>query len=68
MKPNRLIMLIVTGHGPYGISHNAPKKQIGMPMMTQPATFMRRNRDSNKKTSTAPIAMFPSINSSRPLR
>ena len=54
MKPNKLMKLIVTGQGPCGINHNAPKNVIGMPTMTQPATFMRRNSDRIRPTRSAP--------------
>ena len=59
---------MVTGHGPNGIRKNAPRKVIGIPTITQPATFMRRNRDRMRNTSTAPCHMFSIIIISRPLR
>ncbi len=45
---------IVTGQGLIGMNHSAPRKVMGIPTMTQPATFIRRNRDSTMNTSKAP--------------
>ena len=61
MNPNRLTVLIVTGQGPCGMSHMAPKNVTGMPTITQPATFQRRNTVSRRQTSSAPCSMFWTI-------
>ena len=66
MNPNRLIVLIVTGHS--GISQSAPRKVIGSPTMTQNATFMRRKSDSMMNTRMAPEMMLSCIISRRPPR
>ena len=68
MKPYKLIMLIVTGQGPWGISQIAPRNVIGMPMITQKATFMRKNNDRTRKTSSAPCHIFFIIMLSRSFR
>ena len=52
MKPNRLIMLIVTPVN--GISISAPRKLAGMPINTQSATAGLRNMVSNRITRMLP--------------
>ena len=68
IKPNKLIKFIVTGNGPTGINHKAPKNAIGIPTTAQNATFIRRNNESTIKTKNAPWAIFFVIISRRSWR
>ena len=48
-----------------GISAIAPRKEIGMPRLTQKARRSSRNNVSTTKTSRNPVAPLRSINVSR---
>ena len=48
-----------------GISAKAPRKQIGIPRLTQKARRMSRNSVSTTKTSTKPAAPLLSMIASR---
>ena len=65
INANRLSMLIDTPTISSGITNKVPRKQTGKPTMTQNASLIFKNKESTKKTRSAPKNMFSSIMLSR---
>ena len=63
IKANREIMLSVVSN--WGISANAPRNEIGMPMVTQNARRASRNTLNSIMTSTSPMAALRRSSSMR---
>ena len=68
MKPKMLIMLRLASTNGVLITAMAPRKQKGMPTITQKASLISRNRASTMNTSSAPMARFFTIIPSLPSR
>jgi len=56
MKAKRLIILIVTSNN--GNSQNAPRKDIGIPIIVQKASLIFKKSVRHRNTSTRPIQAF----------
>ena len=66
MNAKREIILMETSS--VGISQKVPRKEIGIPRLTQKANRKRRNNAKTMKTKQKPVSPFLIIRSLRPAR